>query len=150
MGRRGPSRTPSKILQMRGSRQADNRVDEPIAPEGEPVMPDWLTEDARPFWLGLCDNLRMMKLLHVTDAGAMGRYCQLFARYARVEARIAADEEHPKAEGWHMRAGALSDKLLRLEKEFGLTPAARANLAVEKKDPNENRGKKRFFDQKGA
>ena len=39
----------------------------------------------------------------------------------------------------------LADQLLKLEREFGLTPSARAGLARPKDNPNENRGKDRFF-----
>jgi len=37
------------------------------------------------------------------------------------------------------------DRWRKLAREFGLTPAARANLAFEKENPDENRGKARFF-----
>lgn len=43
----------------------------------------------------------------------------------------------------------LSEHLLRLERQFGLTPSARADLAIPKINPDENRGKGRFFKKPG-
>jgi P27 family predicted phage terminase small subunit len=144
MGRRGPARKPTKIREITNPAKAKQRQDEPQPAAGVPECPDWLTEDARPLWFRVCAHLQGMGLLHRCDENAIARYAQLMARYIATEHRIAENPDHEKVEGWHMRAGALNDKIRMLEQQFGLTPAARANLAVEKKDPDENRGKRHF------
>jgi len=47
------------------------------------------------------------------------------------------------------QAERLADQLLKLEREFGLTPAARANLAVPRKNEDEKRGKDSLFASPG-
>ncbi len=163
----GPKRTPTKVLEARGSWLADARGKEPKPAPGAPECPDWLSDDARPIWFRICGHLEAMGLLHACDEAAIARHAQLMARYIRVEARIQgyADWEAQIPEGttgkdlasimmtldkWHMRAGALNDKLLKLEREFGLTPSARAGMAIETKNPEENRGKNRYFAKASA
>jgi len=145
MGQRGPARKPSKLREVTNPSKAKQRKGEPVPEGGAPDCPEWLSEDARQVWFRVCGHLKGMGLLHRCDEHAIARYAQMMAHWVRTAERIAEHPDHEKVDGWYMRLGSLNDKLRMLEQQFGLTPAARANLAVEKSDASENRGKDRFF-----
>jgi len=138
MGRRGPARTPTKVLALSGSWRAKSRTDEPPADGKTPICPAWLGKHAKTTWRYIVPRLADMGVLGSTDRNTLARYCQLFVRWREAE-----------ASGDVTLSIKLSAHLLKLEREFGLTPSARAGLAKPKDNPHENRGKNRFF-QKAA
>ncbi len=154
MGRRGPQKTPTKVLNMRGSWRGKAREDEPEAPQGRPRCPAWLRREAKNAWARLIPQLDEMGVLGMCDRNALARYCQMYAKWRVAEEFVAAHtegvfvvrngdgsvkevREYPQV----AQAIRYGEQLLRLEREFGLTAAARASLAVEKANPQENRGK---------
>jgi P27 family predicted phage terminase small subunit len=94
-----------------------------------------------------------MNILGTCDRNALARYCQMFAQWRENtefltehdETRMLRDklghftkqEERPQVK----RTERLAQQLLALERQFGLTPAARADLAMPTENPDENRGK---------
>lgn len=164
MGKRGPQKTPTRILTLRGSWRAKARGAEPTPDPSPPACPAWLSPVARRAWRRLVPQLRGMSLLGSCDRNALARYCTLFARWRDAEEYlhengsvyeekavvgigkhsqvvVKAFKEYPQAR----LAARLADQLLRLEHDFGLTPSARAGLAKPAAKPDENRGKARFF-----
>ncbi len=156
MGKRGPARTPTRILKMRGSWRADAREGEPEPDASRPRCPAWLRKEAKRAWKELIPQLEAMGILAKCDRNPLARYCQTLAQWKATEqwimkhgdaypekdarGKIIGLKEYPQVS----RALRLSEALLRLEKQFGLTPAARADLAIEKHNPDENRGKNNF------
>ena len=141
MGRRGPPRTPTSMLKLRGSWRAGRRGDEPKPPVACPPCPSWLRPEAKKAWRSHSKQLAAARILTKLDIEALARYCQLLAKLREAEAAIAQGayyverDADGKIKAIHeipqvARALAYSDALLRLEREFGLTPAARANLSV--------------------
>lgn len=168
MGKRGPAKTPTHILKMRGSWRANEREGEPEAEPGHPPRPDALSEDAALVWDQVCDTIDGIGVLAVTDGAAIARYCEMFVRWWRANEFVQKNGEtypqyHIDKDGNTLRnengnkiirmmrtwpqvaiLSDLSTQLLRLEQQFGLTPAARAGLKVESKPvPAEDKG--RFF-----
>ena len=156
MGTRGPSKTPTNILKARGSKRAGDRPAEPIAPEGDPVCPDWLRPEAKDYWARLMPMLQNQKLLAECDENAIARYCQTLAKWRQSEEFLM---KHGESYGMVDATGntiikaylqvnlsiKLSEVLLRLEREFGLTPSARASLgAVENPGINKDKAAKYF------
>ena len=159
MGKRGPSKTPTKILKMRGSPLAKHRVDEPQADGKAPSCPRWISNRAKGAFKRLVPKIKAMGILGRCDRDALTRYCVLLARYREAEefieergpvyivrddsGKVLDVKEFPQAR----RALALADRLLKLEREFGLTPSARSVMAKPRENPYENRGKDkgRFF-----
>jgi len=153
MGRRGPAKTPTKVLELRGSWRAHRRRGEPEPDRSRPRCPAWLHREAKRAWRELIPRLEEMNVLARCDRNALARYCQLLALWRQANewimqhgdiypdkdsrGRIVGTKEYPQV----ARAVRLSGELLRLEREFGLTPSARAGLATERSDPDENRGK---------
>ena len=154
MGERGPARTPTKILEMRGSWRAKARAGEPKPERMRPRCPRWLSAAAKRAWRRLMPQLEQMGILGRCDREALARYCMMWAKWREVEiwlmehgdcyperdgsGEVVGLKEYPQV----ARAIRLSEHLLRLEKQFGLTPAARAGMAQEKQNPFENRGKR--------
>ncbi len=153
MGKRGPSRTPTRILELRGSWRAKTRAGEPAPRRARPRCPDWLSEDARKVFAVVVRRLWAMEVGTRTDEEAIARYADLLVQYRRVSAFVTQHGEayvvrgKPRREGEEgpvvgikpypqaKRQETLAMLLLRLEKEFGLTPAARAHFAAQTPKP---------------
>jgi P27 family predicted phage terminase small subunit len=157
MGKRGPAKTPTAILEARGSWLAKTRKDEPQA-EGVPLCLDWLTDEGKLAWNRLIPMLRGIGVVGAVDENALARYCDMLARWKLCvqfvnengmthpvrgpNGQITMFREFAEVD----RASRLSDQLLRIEQQFGMTPASRASLAIDTtKQPKEPRGKERFF-----
>ena len=158
MGRRGPAPTPTATLKMRGSWRGDVRKNEPKTVSGRPRCPAWLRNDAKSAWKQIVPLLDDMGVLTKIDGNALSRYCEMWARWRSVSEFIAKHgESFPIKDkqgnlvGFRSLPQArtvnhLSGELLRLEQQFGLTPAARVGLAVGEK-PFTDDDKSRFFTQ---
>ena len=135
VGRRGPAKTPSKVLTARGSWRGVKRVKSQPKPDDKaPRCPAWLSAKARVAWKTLIPKLTEMGVIGTCDRNALARYCDFFVRW-----RAAADLGDMDV------ALKISTHLLRIEQQFGLTPSARASLAVPDKKPKSAQGKGRFF-----
>jgi len=166
MGARGPAPTPTKILQMRGSRWPERLgINEPLPEAGAPTCPSWLPTDAKAAWKQLAPVLLDMGVLTKADRLALARYCRLFMRWRRAEdfldkhgevypiRKVVTDRDgNERVEVVGSApfpqvaiAAKLADQLLRLEQNFGLTPSARSRIQVPGKSKDADDGKSRFF-----
>ena len=104
------------------------KASDPICVRTRPVT--WLPTAAKRKWAELVPLLERMGVLTEIDAGALARYCVIFARYQQTEVALAKDdtptEQRPFLERTAFR---LSDHLGKLEHQFGLTPNARERLS---------------------
>ena len=157
MGERGPARTPTSVLKTRGSWRAKARKGEPQPKKGRPRCPRWIKPEARRAWRELIPQLEMMKVLTKIDKNALVRYCQTLAMWREAHeflqkhgtvyserdsgGKVTGLREYPQV----ARVLRLSEALLRLEKQFGLTPAARASLSIDVGPPKEDSPRSRFF-----
>lgn len=146
MGRRGRPRTPTAILEARGSWRARRRADEPgaEAPSLPKACPTWLRGLAKDYWHDLYPQLDQLRILRRTDQAALALYCQTYAKLREAEdelqkrgpivpvlgtgGRVVGYADRPEV----ARAIRLTELLLKLGARFGLTPADRANLAADK------------------
>ena len=159
MGARGPQKTPTAILKMNGSWLADRRENEPAPDPSKPARPPWLTPGARRVWNRVVPQLYAMGVIGKIDRDILAVYCTTYSKWRQAEDFLAGQartvypvkdkngqvvdfRQYPQV-NLAMKLGA---DVLRLGREFGLTSSARASLAIEKPaNPDENRGKKRFF-----
>ena len=165
MGRPGPAPTPTNQLARRGSRLVAERTAEPLPPAERPDPPEHLTPDEQTAWAAVAARLHGLHLLYNTDALAIERYARMVVRWRRAAAFIEQyGETYPlKDLAGNVRCfqpfpevaiySNLNTALLRLEQEFGLTPAARARLGIELgrnangvETPTQKKSKRRFFD----
>lgn len=119
-------------------------------PEGEVVRPDGMTEAAIEIWNEITPILNEMGVFTIADRRTIVRYCNLAARSDVIEAYL---QEHggtvqslygPKAAPEVAEGRSLCTELLKIEREFGLTPSARTSLHITPKEkkglPSRKRG----------
>ena len=150
MGTRGPGRTPTQILKMSGSNRA-------VAREGKEPKPDAtkpnstvkMTPQERRVYDKMCRMLRDMGLQASTDGNAIARYAKALIRFNTTceflekhgESYAVYDKHADGSKTIKMMRrfpestlrNELEVIILRLEREFGLTPSARASLEVDVK-----------------
>lgn len=135
----GPAKTPTETLKLRGSKVAIyERGDEPDAPEGYPDHPEWMPDEAVRHWDRMCPLLDRMRLLSPAYREALAMCCVAWADYERLE--IAARDEPgtimSEKGGVYLNPALVArdkarDSAFKLLKEFGLTPASKANCTAE-------------------
>ena len=150
MGKRGPPKTPTAILNMRGSWRAKTRKGEPKPPaakKGKLRCPNWVRKDANKYWKEIVPHLEEIpELLTKVDRLALGMLCDALALYVKASKEIEK-EGATRAAGRANSAGLVQQRawqrFVRLAKEFGLSPASRAGLRVE--EVESGRDVERFF-----
>ena len=85
MGSRGPARTPTQILKLRGSWLANRREGEPKGDPAAPHCPKWLRKEGKALWKEIVPQLAAMGVLARCDRNAIARYCQTFAKWREAE-----------------------------------------------------------------
>lgn len=163
--RRGPAPTPTKILELRGSRRAGRNTNEPKPDKGRPRCPVWLKGNAKTEWKKLVEMTDRMGILTKVDGNALARYCRLWQRWRRAEDFIEEHgDQYPVKDGKGNTVGfrifpsakiasILCVELRRLECEFGLTPASRTRISSEATQAGASvtePHKARFFHKAGA
>jgi P27 family predicted phage terminase small subunit len=132
---------------MRGSRRALGRAGEPEPETVRPTAPEWLSVEAKAAFDLIVEHLSCIGLVTAIDGNALVRYARLWLRWRQCEQFLEKNGEvYPvrakpsyngqpgavlsfKAFPQAKLALTLAAELLRLEREFGMTPAARARLA---------------------
>ena len=151
MAGKGPPKTPTLVLQQRGSHLAKRRLNEPKPTAGAPNPPTWLKGEALREWKRLVGELDAIGLLTAVDRAAFAMLCQAWGDYVAARAdveRMGATFTTPK--GYVAKNPMVTvrtdafERWRKLAREFGLTPAARASLATPKVDEDENRGRSQF------
>ncbi len=155
MGRRGPPKTPGKILARRGSWRAKLNKAEPQPTEAAEVKdcPDWLDDRAKEAWAEIVPRLVAMGVAYKIDINALARYCRLWSRWREAEEFIQKNGSvYVPKKTTVMKmfpqvriAATLADQLTRLEDRFGLTPSARRSIEVKESASNADDRKSRFF-----
>ena len=131
MAGKGPPKTPTKILKDRDSWRA-LRPSEPVVKSGVPTRPDWAHHGLDADWKRIGKQL--------ADAGVLSRLDQ-------VSFTLLIDAIY---EYWRAKTVGRSDEvrvwwsnLLRVSKEFGMSPASRAGLiSLKPKDESQKKEKK--------
>lgn len=141
MGRRGPPKTPTKILEQQGSRRAKERKGEPQPKAATPDPPSWLSTNAKAVWRQVAKELLVLSILTTIDRNTLARYCVLWVRWRRAEDVLESEgmtyETETKSGSIILQrpevtiAKALAAELLKVEREFGMTPGSRASIKVE-------------------
>ena len=143
MGKRGPPRTPTSVLKLRGSWRGNARGDEPEPAHDRPDCPEWLSAEERAAWDRVDELLESMRVLTVADGAQLERYCRCLVRWRQCEriiGKFAGDDlliggltndgMRPVIRNAWSESHRLACELRRIEGQFGLTAAARACLNV--------------------
>lgn len=151
MAKRSPKLTTTKVLQIRWSWRTSRRPYAPTPTDVAPLCPRWMDTESRQLWHKVTDDLHDLEILARIDSPTLVRYVSMLAQWQRlaqflqehgetyevrhsyrVPERTNADGEiiprhtvdtvrhelRPQAK----LALALADRLLRLERQFGMTP----------------------------
>ena len=133
-GKKGRCAIPTEILEARGSTEVYNHRGE-IKPEKGPMEPpSWLTATAKRAWFDLFPKCTWLTL---ADRNLFARYCQTWAPYT--------ENESMKKTRDHKIAKELSELLLRMEGQLGLTPAARPSIKLDTARPRTTDAKLKLF-----
>lgn len=150
MGKRGPARTPQRILEARGSWLAKERAGSPEPIAGMPECPDWLTGEGRAEWDRQVQDLWARKLIAKTYRPALAMFCEAWGEY--VDAVKWIEENGPTYESkmgtsLHpmvtIKAKAF-ERAYKLGQQFGFSPASQSSLSGSD-NQEESDGKSRFF-----
>jgi phage terminase small subunit len=131
MGKRGPAKTPTKILEQRGSWRAKTRPEEPEPGELNIAAPEWLSGVALEMWNELTEQLGEAGIAKGTDRLMLATLCKSYAEWRGAMSPSARLE-------W-------TGVLIRLAREFGMTPASRAGVSATKTAKKDRQSKTRFF-----
>lgn len=148
----GRPRTPTAVHAARGKRSKDGKTIKTLGgrelPADEPqpdvvatdvAPPAGITKAAQKHWPGIAKMLSDAKVLTLMDVNALRIFCEAYANYQRatdaldgafselvyvtITGQLAVRPE------WDVQNKAM-DQMLKLLKEFGMTPAARASIKV--------------------
>lgn len=144
MGRRGPPPKPTALRVLGGN--ASKRPlpqNEPKPKPGTPPCPRWLLPEGKREFRRIVRELKPIpRLLTRLDGSALAAACQSWARYREAEDFLAkqgmtyvvkGDDGSPRYVAQFPQVSISRQSLylyLRFCQEFGLTPAARARMAV--------------------
>jgi len=138
---RGPKKTPTAILKMRGAWRAKTRTGEPKPSASQLDSPEFLGPREKIIFDQMSEALFRVGVLTEIDGSSLSRYAICLVRWIDAEAALSAgtpthieimgDDE--KIKGYketppYMVSCKMHDQLLKLECQFGLTPASRPNL----------------------
>lgn len=153
---RGRRPLPTNLKKLRGNpgkRKLPKAGEEPTSSLADPEMPKGLSKVAQKEWRDVVPILREMKVLTKADGKALAAYCHNFSRWLEAEKEmerhgIMVEEPvfgRPDEQGERDIVGykykrnpcnSISNDAQKIMKsfliEFGLTPASRAKLRVEK------------------
>ena len=162
MGKRGPKKTPTNILKLRGSRRADDRPkNEPQPERGMPKPPKDLDGLALEHWFSIAPMLHEQGTLTLIDATALAAFCDAFANYQqlKIECRVGRSKLvlMLKAKSGNMYPNPLFGmmksaraEMCRLAAEFGMTPSGRTGINVPDKVERRTSAQKWLAKQKNA
>ncbi len=140
MGRRGPPRTRTKVLQLRGTLRQD-RHGGSSEPEYTPLLalppcPGFFDDIAALEWERVGPELVQKQLLTEVDLAPFTGYCLNVSRMVKAERAVQAKgltyttEFGPKANPEVMIARQAGAEVLKFAKEFGLTPGSRTRVQI--------------------
>jgi P27 family predicted phage terminase small subunit len=140
MGRRAK---PLAALEESGALKHDPaRYAERVENEPKPELngakkPAGLTPLAEKHWQTFHDLVHGMRVLAETDAFALGMLAEAYAEWREATDRINKDKSRlPSA---RRDLDSAFNRFLKIQQEFGMTPAARAKVRVVSKAPTKNR-----------
>lgn len=138
MGRRGPPKTPTAVLRLRGSWRADTRPNEPRPAGKLGKPPGILGREARAEWRRVVRALAPAGVLTAADRAALAAYCccwgELYQLQREVDRHGVTIMETTDSGTRVVRNPAhkalveLRAQLLAFGGRFGLNPSARADL----------------------
>jgi len=140
--KRGPKPVATPILKLRGSWRAKHRpdYDAGLKPE-RPVCPKWLSPPAKKAWRVIVPNLAGLEILQKVDVTILSMFCETFAEWQQAQRDVTELKnlfiKQPSGRICKHPLIAIRDesheRLRKLIAELGLSPSARTQLHISKK-----------------
>ena len=151
---RGPKPAPADVQRLRGN--PGKRVlaaGQPIGDDDDDYQvegsapafadpPSWLTEGGLGVWQRLAPSLSLQNLLKPLDELTFARYCQMFARWIEANEALNTQSLVVETRSAHVTMDRvnkylhvqlmLEQRLLNLEDRFGLNPAERQRIIMQR------------------
>ena len=134
---RGRPPLPAKVRELHGERRPSRTRVEPQPRESHPEAPACLSEEAREVWDRLVVELEAMGLLYRADTDLLAGLASSVAAFAEAERKLAADGRvyvdsngQQRRSPWVLIRREALDGMMRLGSAFGLSPQARAHVAL--------------------
>lgn len=147
MAGRKPKPTRMKLLQGNpGRRPLPENEPQPKAAERTPNVPAWLDGDAKAIWREHARDLWEVGLLTQIDREALAVLCETTALYRTAVEMIRAqgvvwtspETGYTQQSAWATVRNQTLSKMQSLWAEFGMTPASRTRIEVEKPEKEED------------
>jgi P27 family predicted phage terminase small subunit len=148
---RGRKPTPTAVKVARGN--PGNRAlpkDEPTPPPADldDDMPEGMSDDAQRCWKQVHRILTDAQVLTTMDTPALALYCEAWARYRKAQTElkkrgmVIKTMTGPRKNPWLEVLDKAHDQLLKIQLEYGMTPAARTRVrtAPKGKEPRKPNG----------
>lgn len=147
---RGRKPKPAHLKLVEGNPGKRALKKEPQPARVLPDAPPFLTPDARGEWDRVSTELYHLGLLTNVDVQPLAAYCQAYGRWVAAEKAIAKMAERDTLTAGLMikttngnaiqnplvgTSNKAASDMVRYASEFGLTPAARARLAIDPSQP---------------
>lgn len=149
MGATGRPPKPSKLKERAGTLRPCRQRNEPTPPAEIPPMPSWISKEAARYWKDLATCLFDSGLLTRLDQTALALLCESLAEYCECRVIVVAAAGKAASGGksgmkfitttdkgniiQHPAVGVMNkawQKVVKLLVQFGMTPSARAGLAI--------------------
>lgn len=139
-GGRPPKPTKLKELTGNPGRRPLNK-NEPQPNQKRPPCPKHLVGEARKEWNRMAKQLFDLGLLTEVDRAALAAYCQAWARWIEAEEKlrtngmvVMTDKGYPVLSPYWSVANQSMKQMKSFLTEFGMTPASRSRVTVNKED----------------
>lgn len=138
----GPAPKPTALKRLAGNPgKRPLNENEPRFAVGYMSAPRNLSADARREWKRVSRELLGVGLLTKVDRAALAAYCQAWGTWLEAERKLqedgrvlVTDKGYAYQSPWVGIANAAVDQMRRFACEFGMTPASRTRIHVEKKE----------------
>lgn len=138
---KGRKKTPTAILKKRGSWRAKVRKHEPVYKAASDITPPKeLTRVGLQLWRKVFPMIIGQGVLTQVDIAAFTRYCVYWQKW-----KTLINKRNTKLTD----LCRLEAVILKLEVQFGLTPASRPNVKAEKVNENNSKEKHIYFKKVG-
>ena len=137
MGKRGPAPKPQAIKKTQGTYRPDRDGGVHIADNTKPRCPAFLGVAAKREWRRLATPLHEAGLLKSVDRSLLAAYCDAYGTWVEMTVDLKreptvniTDNNFMQANPKIKIANQAKADMLRLAKEFGLTPSARGRIVT--------------------
>lgn len=138
MGRRGPAPKPQAVKKLQGTHRADRDGGADAAVDDrKPQCPRWLGTAAKREWARISKPLHDAGLLTYVDRVALAMYCDAYGRWVETVLSLKGEPAVLQTDKGYMYPHPLvkleqqyKTDVLRMAREFGMTPSARARVVV--------------------